>query len=149
MDSKKPSQEDNLYDPKATNPEKSHALGEIKIPIIEEKAVVGKTTVETGRVRIKKTVEEYEETVTVPLIEENVSVERKPINEYVEQAPDVRQEGGTTIYPVVKEVLVVEKRLMLVEEIHITKRNKINVSDESVTLRKERIDVERENIEED
>lgn len=117
---------------------------ELVIPLIEEQVKVGKQVVETGRVRLLKTVEENEETVTMPLTEEEISVERKPIGQYVEEPPAVRKEGGTTIYPVIKEVLVIEKKLMLVEEIHVTKRQRTTIASEAVTLRSESISVERE-----
>ncbi len=116
------------------------------IPIIEEKAVVGKEVVETGRVRLLKTVEEHEETISVPLTEEGISVERKAIGTYVNEVPTVRSEGDTTIYSVVKEVLVVEKKLMLVEEIHVTKRQRTTTNEETISLRTEKINVEHETI---
>jgi stress response protein YsnF len=40
----------------------------------------------------------------------------------VETAPEIRTEGDVTILPVVEEVLVVEKRLVLKEELHIRRR---------------------------
>jgi stress response protein YsnF len=40
----------------------------------------------------------------------------------VETAPEIRTESDVTILPVVEEVLVVEKRLVLKEELHIRRR---------------------------
>lgn len=37
-------------------------------------------------------------------------------------APEIRTEGDVTIVPVLEEVLVVEKRLVLKEELHIRRR---------------------------
>jgi stress response protein YsnF len=54
-----------------------------------------------------------------------------------------RIEGDTTIIPVVEEILVVEKRLVLVEEIRI---RQVATTDEvsiPVTLRKQTATVER------
>jgi len=71
-------------------------------------------------------------------------VERKEINRYVDTAPPaIRQEGDVTIISVMKEVLVVEKRLMLVEEVHITKQQQQTPQHFSETLRKEQISVSR------
>jgi len=71
-------------------------------------------------------------------------MERKPINQYVDTAPAAsRYEGDTLIIPVLKEVLVVEKKLMLVEELHIRKRNTEQIITGSETLRKESVEINR------
>lgn len=120
------------------------------IPVIEEKLQVGKEVVETGKVHISKRVHEEEETIGVPLSQEEVSVERVPVNKYVDTAPPgIRQEGDTTIISVLKEVTVVEKRLMLVEEVHIRKDLKKSTSEQKVTLRKEEVIVDRQKGESD
>lgn len=117
------------------------------IPVIEEQIHVDKKRVETGVVRISKQVTEHEETLTVPLVYEETQVERVAINQFVESPPpSIRYEGETMIIPVIKEVAVVEKRLMLVEELHITKRQNQKEETQSVIVRKETINVERINI---
>ena len=52
--------------------------------------------------------------------------------------------GDTTIYPVLREVLVVEKRLKLVEEVRVTRKQTTNHVQERVRLRREEITVERD-----
>ncbi len=113
------------------------------IPVIEEQLVVEKRIVETGRLVVSKTVLEEEETVDVPLLQEAFGVERVTVNRYVDVAPAVRYEGDTTIFPVMKEVLVTEKRLMLVEEIHVTKRQTTVNDPQRVTLRREEVTIQR------
>jgi hypothetical protein len=44
------------------------------------------------------------------------------IDRGVDVAPEVRVEGNVTIIPVLEEVLVVEKRLVLKEKLHISYR---------------------------
>lgn len=69
-----------------------------------------------------------EEKIITPVLEtellkdKGVHVEHKPINKYVDSnlAP-VRYEGDTMIVSVLKEVVVVEKKTLLVEELHIKK----------------------------
>jgi stress response protein YsnF len=56
----------------------------------------------------------------------------------------VRLEGNTTIIPVVEEVVVVEKRLILVEEIHITRDSTVRTEEIPVLLRKEHAAIERQ-----
>ena len=144
MSSEKPHKPSNLYEVEKPDIDLISAREERLIPVIEEKVKIGKKVVETGRVRLTKKIDERQEIVTLPLNEEEITVEHKSINRYVETAPVVRQEGDTTIYPVLKEVLVIEKKLMLVEEIHVTKRQRTTIANEEITLRSESISVERE-----
>lgn len=116
-----------------------------KIALVEERLKIDVRQVETGTVQIHKKVVSEEVTQEVPVVSEEVLVERKPINQYVESAPAVRVEGDTTIISVVKEVLVVEKRLMLVEELHITKTQIASTTTVTETLRKETIEINRLN----
>lgn len=113
------------------------------IPVIEETIKVDKKIVETGRVRIVKTVNEEEALVEAALLQEEVQVERVPINQYIESAPQVRYEGDVMIIPVIQEVVVIEKRLMLVEEIRVNKHQTETKVSETITLRKEEINIER------
>jgi uncharacterized protein (TIGR02271 family) len=114
------------------------------IPLIEERLSISKRQVESGRVRVHVTVEERQETVTQELQHDELQIERIPKNQRLTEVPRVRLEGNTTIVPVVKEVVVVEKALMLVEEIHICRRPTAEVTEIPVILRAERATVERE-----
>ncbi len=113
------------------------------IPVIEEQLVVGKQVVETGQVRIAKHVLEEEQTVNTSLVREEYNIERVPINQYVDVPPAVRQEGDVTIYPVLQEVVVTEKRLMLVEEVRVTKQQSETIDTQRIPLRREEIIIER------
>lgn len=100
--------------------------------------------VDTGRVRITKSHHEYEETVNEPLIKEEVEIERIVINQMVEGAlPAIRDEGDTLIIPVFEEVLVVERRIRLKEELHVHRKRVIVHEKQQITLRKEEVTVER------
>jgi len=104
---------------------------------------VAKRQIEAGRVRVRVSVEEREERVPVTLAHDEVEVERVPRNQPLTELPSVRLEGNTTIIPVVEEVVVVEKRLILVEEIHVRRRSATSTEEIPITLRAERADVER------
>lgn len=120
------------------------ARGEaVRIPLVEEKLRVSKRARETGRVRLTKHVDVREEVVDEPLIREEVEVERVPVDRYVDKPVPTRTEGETTIIPVMEEVLVVEKRLRLKEELHVTRRRIEHRDPQRVALRSERIEVER------
>jgi len=113
------------------------------IPVIHEQATISKRVVETGKVRIAKTVREYEEIVDVPHFQEEVQVDRTPVNQFVETAPQVRTDGDTTIIPVLEERYVVEKRLFLVEELHVRKVRTEKHLPQPVKVLKEEVTVER------
>jgi stress response protein YsnF len=79
--------------------------------------------VDTERgVRVHKSVTEREEQVVQLLYRESLDVQRIPRNEVVDRAPPVRHEGDTLVIPVCEEVLVLEKRLLLKEEIRVGRR---------------------------
>jgi uncharacterized protein (TIGR02271 family) len=114
------------------------------IPVIEEQLQIGKVWQETGRVQISKSVTEEAVDFSMPVSQEEVIMERKTINQYVDVAPPAsRYEGDTLIIPVIKEVLVVEKKLMLVEELHISKRKTEQVLTGTEVLRKESVNIVR------
>jgi uncharacterized protein (TIGR02271 family) len=113
------------------------------IPLVEERVSVAKRQVEAGRTRVRVSVEEREERVPVTLAHDEVDIERVAKNLPLAELPSVRLEGNVTIIPVVEEVVVVEKRLMLVEEIHIRRRSATATEEIPVTLRAERASVER------
>jgi uncharacterized protein (TIGR02271 family) len=113
------------------------------IPIVEEEVRVDKREVVTGRVRIRTIVETLEETARASLEGETVEVQRVPIDRVVDVAPQVRNEGDVTVIPVVEEVVVVEKRLVLKEELHVRRHRTTESVEVPVTLRKQRAIVER------
>src|SRR4051812_26352034 len=114
------------------------------IPVMEERLDVHKRRIETDSgVRVAKTVEARNETVDVPLVKEDVEVERMAVNRPVDAPVAVRHEGDTMIIPIVEEVLFVEKRLMLKEEIRVTRRRQQVREPQRVTLRSEHASVAR------
>jgi uncharacterized protein (TIGR02271 family) len=113
------------------------------VPVLQEVLDVRTSPVETGRVRIRKMVHEHEEIVDPPLWRDEVVIERVPINRVVEGPMSVRSEEDTLIIPVLEDVLVIEKRLLLKEEVRITKRRVETHTPQRVTLRREEAAVER------
>lgn len=113
------------------------------IPVIQEELSVEKYVRETGKVRISKRISEHEEIVDEPLFREEVQVERVPVNQFVESLPPVRNEGGIMIIPVVEEQIFIQKRLVLVEELHVRKQTVETHKPQRITLRKEEVNVKR------
>ena len=136
--------EQSTVDTAVTTPQ-ADLEDEAVIQLAEETLRVDKRTVERSQVRVVKRVVERQETVDQPLLREEVTVEHVPINQVVEQAAPVRYEGDTTIIPLYEEVLVFEKRLMLVEEVRVTRRQTERRDPQTVTLRREEVVIERNN----
>ena len=120
---------------------------EITIPVVEEELTVDAVRVARGRVRINKRVETRHESVDVPVTREEVVIEHVPINQFIgDVAPERREEAGVLVIPVIEEVLVVEKRLFLREEIRVSKRRTTTSTPQTIELRREVVDIEREEL---
>jgi uncharacterized protein (TIGR02271 family) len=113
------------------------------IPIVEEQFRVRRRTIETGKVTLRKTVQEFETQLDELLAVRTFDVERVVLNRAIDVAPEVRQEGLTTVYPIVEEQLILTKQLVLKEELRVTQHDSERHDTRPVTLRRELIDVER------
>ena len=109
---------------------------------MQEEVIVGKRSVERGGVRVHKRVHEREEVVEQPAWHEEVEVERVAVGQFVDVIPEPREEGDTLIIPILEEVLVVETRLVVKEEIRITRRRSEDTQQLRATLRTEEAIVE-------
>ena len=115
----------------------------VAFPIIEEKLTVGKRVLDTSKVTLEKHVHEYQETLNVPLAVRSFDIERVMLNQPVQEAPPIRYEGDTTIYPLVEEQLILTTQLILKEELRVTKRDTERRDTRTVTLKRESIEVTR------
>lgn len=144
--------QDNLYSVQVTFAEAeerasavvTREVDAITIPVIEESLQITKREVEMGRIRLTKTVHEREEMFDEPLAQEEANVERVAVNRVVEgPLPEARYEGETLVIPLFEEVLVVEKKVMLKEELRITKKRFETRTPQPVVLRSEQVNIER------
>lgn len=111
------------------------------VPVLMEKADIGKKV--TGHtVRISKKVKERLERIENTGFTEQVHMERVPVNAEVQVTPKIRTEGDTTIIPVFEEVLVIQKRVILREEVRV-RVEKIPHEPQEFTLRQEVVEIER------
>jgi uncharacterized protein (TIGR02271 family) len=106
-----------------------------KLTLFAEELAVAKEAVETGRLRVSKQTRTREAVVNESLLSEHAEVETIPIGRQIFEMPSVRQEGETTIIPIVEEVLHTERRLILKEEVRITRQRKTEQFQDRVTLR--------------
>jgi stress response protein YsnF len=121
----------------------ARTVSEEVVPLVEEAASVQKRQIVTGRVRVQLVTDTVEELAQADVRHETVEVTHVPIDRVVETAPAMRTEGDVTIVPVVEEMVVVEKRLVLREELHLRRRVETETVEVPVTLRKQRAVVER------
>jgi stress response protein YsnF len=114
-----------------------------KLPVVEEAVAVERVRRVTGIVRAKT--ETHEDTIVVdePLLAEQVIIERVPMDRWVDHPVAVREEGDTTIIPVVEEVVILEKRLKRVEEVRVTKQKTTSNKPQTITVRRQKVVVER------
>jgi uncharacterized protein (TIGR02271 family) len=115
-------------------------------PVLQEELNVGKRNVDTGKgIRIHKTVSEREQVVDQILSVDELVIEHVPVDAIVTEsdAPHMRYEGDTLVVPVLEEVLVVQKRLRLKEEVRITRNKREVHAIQSVPLRSEQVAIER------
>ena len=120
-----------------------HAIRETLIPLHAEELSVSKERVETGRVHVGTVTRTHDELVDEELANERVEIERIPLNKQIDAVPAVRQEGDVTIVPVVEEVLVTKRSLLLKEEIHIRRIHTTERHRETVTLRRQEAVISR------
>ena len=131
-----------MPDPSATTPA-GDGPDEINLPLVEETATVGKREVTTGKVVVRTLVDVEDRLLREALSEQSVDVQRVEIGRVVDVAPQIRTEGDVTVIPVLEERIVVEKQLVLVEEIRITRRTSVETVEVPVRLRTQRAIVER------
>ena len=115
------------------------------ISVVHEYATVQKEMVETGKVRIRKTVTEEKASVNLPIVNESYHIERVPGTGQVLDTPPAafRYEGDVMVIPVLKEITVVQKKYEVVEELRITRQVTETPMVQEISLLKEHIHVER------
>lgn len=119
------------------------SAAETIVPVFEEQLAIEIQQNVTGAVRINKKAYTRQAVVEQEVMREHFSIERVPVNKTLDELISVRQEGGVTIIPVIEEVVVISKKLILKEEIRITRRQELFCHQETVPLRSEEVTIER------
>lgn len=107
------------------------------LPLHAEEIAVSLRRVDRAVVRVATVTHAREAIVDEQLTHERVEVKRIPVGRVIEVMPEVRQEGDLTIIPVVEEIVVVERRLILKEEVHLRKVRVTEQHLETVILREQ------------
>jgi len=113
------------------------------LQLFAEDVDVSRQTVETGRVRVAKVTRVRDHIVDEQLARTTVEVERIPIGRVIDAIPAVREDGDLMVVPVVEETVVVERRLVLKEELHIRRVQTQERLRDTVKLRYQTAEVTR------
>lgn len=112
-----------------------------RLTLSEEELNVGKRQVQAGEVDVRKTVETEHVQEQVPLIREEVTVERRPLSGAEAAGATIGDDEEIRI-PVMREEAVVSKRAVAREEIIIRKQPRTETQTVEAEVRRERVDVE-------
>jgi uncharacterized protein (TIGR02271 family) len=115
------------------------------IHVHEEELVAGTHEVERGAVRVHKDVVEEQQSLEVPVTEEEVEVTRRRVDRAV-TADDHAFEEGTIEVPLRGEEVDVEKRARVVEEIDLDKTARTHTERVSDTVRREEVTIEGDDV---
>jgi uncharacterized protein (TIGR02271 family) len=110
---------------------------QVVVPLHAEEVSVAKKRVVTGQVKVGTTTKESEQLVEALLEHEHVEIGRTAIGKQVDEAPAVREEGDTLIIPILEEIVVVERRLLLKEEVRVRRVREKQPYQERVVVRKQ------------
>jgi uncharacterized protein (TIGR02271 family) len=116
--------------------------GQVRVPIHEERLRVGIRRFDRGELRVHKTVERVPETIVQPVEREELEIERVRLDRLIDEPVQTREENGWLIVPVMEEVLVVKKQLVLTEEVRIRTRKVIEQQEVYDVLRREHVEIE-------
>jgi uncharacterized protein (TIGR02271 family) len=117
----------------------------VVVPVVSEEVHADALPVETGGVRVTKRVVGQDEVLEQQLRRERVEVKRIKVDRAVDGPQQPYRSGNTLIVPVMAQVLQVEKRWIVTEEVHITKYEESDTSRQTVTVGHEEAQVERLN----
>jgi uncharacterized protein (TIGR02271 family) len=132
-----------LRTPDSINSPASDASQAFTIPLAEERLVARIREVNRGTVRIHKRVETQPVEDVVQLRHDNVEIEHREMNQPVEEVRAPWYEGATLVMPVYEEIPVVIKRLILREEVRITKQSRMDAVKIDDTVQRDVVDIER------
>jgi uncharacterized protein (TIGR02271 family) len=116
----------------------------LRVPVVEERIVTQAEPVRVGTLRVHKTVDTAEETITVPVTHEEPEVDYVPVEEYDPKAP---YQPGETYIPIMGEKLVVEKRQVVTGYLRVRKRLVSTDQQVTETVRREHVAVEHDMLE--
>jgi Domain of unknown function (DUF2382) len=113
------------------------------IPVIQEDVVIGTERATTGTVRVRTVIHEDEHAIDEPVEITDVEVKRVPVDLWTDEPVADRVEGDTRIISVHREEVIVQRRLHVVEEVHVMLRKREERHREIVRTRQAQVVIER------
>lgn len=116
---------------------------ETVLRLAQEDVSVSKLAEDAGGVQVSRVTHTYQKPIEEVLRQQQVEIERVPLDQPVDDVPPVRQEGDVIIVPIVEEVISLERHLVLKEEVRIRKVETTEKYQDEVTLHKQEAVVTR------
>lgn len=114
------------------------------IPVIQEDVVIGTERATTGTVRVRTVIDQAEHAIDEPVTTTDVEVKRIPVDLWTDEPIADRVEGDTRIISVHREEVIVQRRLHVVEEVHVMLRKREERHREIVRTRQTKVVVDRD-----
>lgn len=124
-------------------PQAIDTTGQTAIPIVEEELQVGKREVDRGGVRVYSHVVETPVTADVTLRDEQIRVERRPVNRAATAADFNMGQGSVIELTATGEEAVVGKTARVVEEVLVGKQSTSHTEAIRDSVRKTEVEVEQ------
>ena len=125
-------------------PDQERRPEDLRIPLHVEEVSVSRREIKEATVQIALITGTREQQIDEELTHVRVEIERVPIGRAIEVVPPIRHEGDLTIIPVVEEIVVVERRLVLKEEVRVRRVSTKEQHQETVVLRQQEAVITRE-----
>jgi uncharacterized protein (TIGR02271 family) len=119
-----------------------HDDTEQRVTLSEEQLEIGKRQVQAGEVEVRKHVETEHVQERVPLVHDEVSLERRPLDRTERQAGASLGEDQEIRVPIMREEAVVQKQAVPREEIIIRKRLVTEQRTVEADVRREHVDID-------
>ncbi|MEB7400161.1 DUF2382 domain-containing protein [Mammaliicoccus sciuri] len=133
-------QDNNVGETSHNNETQDNNVDEESVQLHEERLNVDKENVETGEASVDKHVVEEEQEFDVPVEREEVTIERRPVNEKVDEDFNANDDDSVHI-PLHEERVKVDKENVVSEEI-VIKKNKVQDTEHvSEKVRHEEADI--------
>ncbi len=133
-------QDNNVAETSYNNETQNNNVDEESVQLHEERLNVDKENVETGDASVDKHVVEEEQEFDVPVEREEVTIERRPVNEKVDEDFNANDDDSVHI-PLHEERVKVDKENVVSEEI-VIKKNKVQDTEHvSEKVRHEEADI--------
>lgn len=114
------------------------------VPVVAEEAVVGVRTSVAETISVRLSTEAVDEVLEAQFAIEDVDVERVACDRVIDVVPEIRTEGDVTIIPVVGERAVIQRQLVLIEEVRVFRKRRGSTTELPVSLRRQRAEVTRQ-----